>query len=197
MKTANPELIEQRRQQVLEAARICFEEKGFHGASMSAICKQAKMSPGHLYHYFKGKEELIESLVENSAQHYEERLASLVETGDPLDAMLERAYEIWEDSTEGFGGRLLAELKAEASRNPKVQEIIRGYDARLHERFAKIIRFGQSTGTISKEIDALGFAVLIVSCIDGLRIAGHANGDFDLKAPTETLKLMVRKTLAP
>ena len=37
-----------RRNQVLDAAAICFRNHGFHGASMAQISKTAGMSPGHI-----------------------------------------------------------------------------------------------------------------------------------------------------
>ncbi|MBK1879700.1 TetR/AcrR family transcriptional regulator [Pelagicoccus mobilis] len=48
MRSVDPTLVSERRRQILEAALFCFREKGFHGASMSSICKKAQMSPGHL-----------------------------------------------------------------------------------------------------------------------------------------------------
>ncbi len=53
---------EQRRKQIMEAARKVFSAKGFNRATMEEIAGEAELSPGTLYLYFKNKEELHTSL---------------------------------------------------------------------------------------------------------------------------------------
>ncbi len=53
---------ENRRQQILDAARKVFSQKGFSNATMEEIASEAELSPGTLYLYFKNKEELYASL---------------------------------------------------------------------------------------------------------------------------------------
>ena len=66
MRTANPELQEQRRRQILRAAGQCFAEKGFHQASMAEIAKAAGLSMGLLYRYFANKDALVMAFAELS-----------------------------------------------------------------------------------------------------------------------------------
>ena len=53
----------ERRQQILEAALHVFAQDTYHGASMAAVAKKAKISKGLIYNYFKSKEEISISLV--------------------------------------------------------------------------------------------------------------------------------------
>ncbi len=53
---------EQRRKQIMEAAKKVFSAKGFNRATMEEIAGEAELSPGTLYLYFKNKEELHTSL---------------------------------------------------------------------------------------------------------------------------------------
>ncbi len=53
---------ERRRQQIIVAAKRVFSEKGFSRATMEDIAKEAELSPGTLYLYFKNKDELYASL---------------------------------------------------------------------------------------------------------------------------------------
>src|SRR5262245_15257582 len=50
---------EERRRRVLEAARQCFGEAGFAGATVEAIAQRAGVSNGLLYQFFRSKEELF------------------------------------------------------------------------------------------------------------------------------------------
>ena len=60
---------EQRRKQILEAAKKVFSAKGFNRATMEEIAGEAELSPGTLYLYFKNKEELHTSLSINILQY--------------------------------------------------------------------------------------------------------------------------------
>jgi AcrR family transcriptional regulator len=51
-----------KRQQIIEAAKICFMRDGFEAASMNDITAMAGVSKGTLYVYFEDKEDLFTSL---------------------------------------------------------------------------------------------------------------------------------------
>src|ERR1044072_9688442 len=53
-----------RREEILRAAGACFREKGLRGASINDICPRLKISPGHLYYYFKSRDAIIEALLD-------------------------------------------------------------------------------------------------------------------------------------
>ena len=48
----------------LEAAGACFWQKGFHQTTMHEICSHAELSPGTVYRYFAGNENIIAAMVE-------------------------------------------------------------------------------------------------------------------------------------
>ena len=48
-----------RRVEILRAAARIFRERGFAGAGMREIAEAADLSPANLYHYFRGKDELL------------------------------------------------------------------------------------------------------------------------------------------
>jgi AcrR family transcriptional regulator len=52
----------EKEQNILDAATILFVERGFHGTSTAEIAKTAGVATGTLFHYFKTKEELINRL---------------------------------------------------------------------------------------------------------------------------------------
>lgn len=48
-----------RRVEILRAAARIFRERGFAGTGMREIAVAAGLSPGNLYHYFRGKDEIL------------------------------------------------------------------------------------------------------------------------------------------
>ncbi|BAY07879.1 TetR/AcrR family transcriptional regulator [Calothrix sp. NIES-2098] len=53
------------REQILKTTRELFFTKGYHATSIDDVAKEAQISKGLLYHYFKGKEELLAALVDS------------------------------------------------------------------------------------------------------------------------------------
>lgn len=56
----------ERREIILDAARLVFDAKGLRGASLRAIAKAADCTTGAIYPYFKGKEEIYAELLGRS-----------------------------------------------------------------------------------------------------------------------------------
>jgi TetR/AcrR family fatty acid metabolism transcriptional regulator len=60
-----PDVSEERRKQIMDAALMVFSSKGLHQARMEDIAQQADLSKGTLYWYFNSKEEIISTLLTN------------------------------------------------------------------------------------------------------------------------------------
>lgn len=73
---------ERRRQQIIVAAKRVFTAKGFTKATMEDIAKEAELSPGTIYLYFKNKDELYASLSLRILQYLNIRLEHLTEDKD-------------------------------------------------------------------------------------------------------------------
>jgi AcrR family transcriptional regulator len=73
---------ERRRQQIMVAAKRVFIQKGFVGATMEDIAREAELSAGTLYLYFKNKNELYVSLTLRVLQYLNIRLEHLYNDKD-------------------------------------------------------------------------------------------------------------------
>jgi len=73
---------ERRRQQIIIAAKRIFSAKGFNKATMEDIAKEAEISPGTIYIYFKNKDELYASLSIRILQHLNIRLEHVKNQND-------------------------------------------------------------------------------------------------------------------
>ena len=76
----------QTRRAILDAAREGFVKHGYEGVSMRQIATELNCSPGTIYLYFHDKEELFQTLVEESFQRLLERLQKLPRANaDPVE----------------------------------------------------------------------------------------------------------------
>ncbi|MDJ0784286.1 MAG: TetR/AcrR family transcriptional regulator [Desulfosarcinaceae bacterium] len=92
---------ERRRQQIMVAAKRVFAEKGFNKATMEDIAKEAELSPGTLYLYFKNKDELYASLSLRILQYLLMRLEHVNRTtSEPsqnrIQALKDAMYDVYE-----------------------------------------------------------------------------------------------------
>ncbi|ATB34044.1 TetR/AcrR family transcriptional regulator [Melittangium boletus] len=69
------QLREERRRDVLSAARGVFARKGFVAAKISDIASAAGISHGLVHHYFPSKEALFAAVIEESVQGWEALIA--------------------------------------------------------------------------------------------------------------------------
>ena len=81
-----------KRRQILEGARRMFLDQGFDAASMGAIAREAGVSKGTLYVYFKSKEELFEAIVEGQCRAEAEQIFTL-DREAPIASELQRLGE--------------------------------------------------------------------------------------------------------
>jgi AcrR family transcriptional regulator len=92
---------ERRRQQIMVAAKRVFADKGFNKATMEDIAKEAELSPGTLYLYFKNKDELYASLSLRILQYLLMRLEHVNRTTmdspeNRIQALKEAMYDVYE-----------------------------------------------------------------------------------------------------
>jgi AcrR family transcriptional regulator len=92
---------ERRRQQIIVAAKRVFSDKGFNKATMEDIAKEAELSPGTLYLYFKNKEELYASLSLRILQYLHIRVThvnkeSSLNPEQKLRALMEAMYDVYD-----------------------------------------------------------------------------------------------------
>src|SRR5258706_3664907 len=59
-----PKVVEDRREQILEAAIRVFAQKGFDRATNKDIANEAGITPGLIYHYFESKQALLHAIIE-------------------------------------------------------------------------------------------------------------------------------------
>jgi len=92
---------ERRRQQIIVAAKRVFSEKGYSKSTMEDIAREAELSPGTIYLYFKNKDELYASLSLRILQYLNIRLEDVkrekdVEPRKKITAIKEALFDVYQ-----------------------------------------------------------------------------------------------------
>lgn len=190
---------EARRQQVLDAAKHCFHNHGFHSASMALIARTSGMSVGHIYHYFANKEAIIEAIVAADEAEKLARFESFRQAPDVLLAMIEQVDSGVERIMDMGNSVLLMEVLAEASRNEEIAALVNASDKasqiQLQELIAIIWRSHHPDTDLPSEETLVAKATVISAIFDGLRIRSIRNPDIDRKAVVDLLRPILKRIL--
>lgn len=178
--SAKPEdstIADRRKAQVLDAAVKCFREYGFHASSMSRISAAAGMSSGHIYHYFKSKEDIVAAIVARHRDEAELLLRHAASARSPAEAasiMLDDFPEVIAKYTDPAYSSLSLEILAEATRNPRIAEIVQQADASVQAKIQAV--HNEYSPAMKSKLEIMG------ALIDGLanRAIRNPNLDHDL-----------------
>jgi AcrR family transcriptional regulator len=83
------------REKLLMVAKQVFEQGNYHEASVSEICRRARVANGTFYQYFNSKEEVLLELAARLSEQLRVELAAALHTDGDLEARLLRALRIF------------------------------------------------------------------------------------------------------
>jgi TetR/AcrR family transcriptional regulator, transcriptional repressor of aconitase len=157
-----------RRDQILDASWRCFSKKGIHSTSMDDIVREANLSFGAVYLYYKSKEELILAAFASAFQAMRQILSPILLADDPLpppDFVREIAKVITSHAHRdglNFGVAFLMGW-SEAQSNPKLKEIIVAGQLAYREAAAVAIRKWQKRGDLAAKGNPENVAKVLLS----------------------------------
>ena len=188
-----PEYLEQRRQQILAAAAVCFARRGFHQTTMQDICDEADLSPGAVYRYFRGKEEIIEGICSLRQQQNASAVEAAMAKGNTLDSLdelirfffIEVDPEHWQDTCAIF----LA-IITEAPRSERIRSMLQRSGGEIRFQFMELIRESQAKGEFNASLDAEAIARVMVALYHGFVTQKLVDPDFDAHAYTKVVQAL-------
>ncbi|HEX3806595.1 MAG TPA: TetR/AcrR family transcriptional regulator [Gaiellaceae bacterium] len=108
-----------RRKELLDAAVRVFARKGFHSARVGDIAEEAGVAHGLLYHYFRSKDEVLETIFRDTWDLLQSDTERIEHADIPLREQLRRFARIylgsWLQTPE-----LVSVLVREIARSPEV-----------------------------------------------------------------------------
>ena len=169
--------------EILEMAFDMFLEKGFSEVSTNEIIREAGLTKGGFYYYFKSREDLDQRVVERFIHPF-------------FTKPVEKMQEVWNGKKQDIlTGELLwhcffmpqrfvnfqkAVDKDVAFRNfyfllyesmkkfPEVNDYFKGFNTKRGEMLHRILERGQMRGEITKNIDLENYVTMILAMQDGI-----------------------------
>ena len=186
-----------RRRRIQEAARTVFSERGYAGASIELIARAAQLSVGAIYLYFRSKEDLYVSLVEDTLTVFDVDMAQVREQTE-VSGRLRATWSIlvrWAEK-DPEGPRILRLLAQPAIRPQLSDEVVTAVSAgigRVQDHIGASVADGIHAG-IYRQVNAREIADLAWSVLLGSLDAAEMRTNLGL--PTEDLALRTDRALA-
>jgi AcrR family transcriptional regulator len=165
-----PKVVEDRREQIIDAALRVFAQKGFARATNRDIAQEAGITTGLIYYYFKSKEDLLRAALEERspaqvmAQITSEMLEQPPEVLLPLLFM--RVLSIVEN--EQFVGLVRVLLPEMLHGSTEVAPIALSLFHRVFGFLSNYLKVQASRGAVRADIDADMTTQLVVSSMIGM-----------------------------
>jgi TetR/AcrR family fatty acid metabolism transcriptional regulator len=138
---------------ILDAATAVFARTGYHAARISDIAREAGIAYGLVYHYFRNKEEILETIFEERWTGFVETVEAIAEaptaTSEKLEAiaaLILGAYRVRRDWVKVF---VLEIQRSSRFAEPGQLRAV----GRFFQALARILSAGQQRGELRGDLD--------------------------------------------
>lgn len=177
-----PDVSEERKEQILDAAAIVFSQQGFASARMDDIVQQSGLSKGALYWYFKSKDDIILALMHrffdqdlDGLNHIQELKLSARDTLlQYTDAMI-MEFEQVKALTP-----LIYDYYSSATRDEEKRDFFQVYFQKYQASMGAIIQQGIDNGEF-RPINIQSFVLTLIAMLEGLFLLNSIEELVDLK----------------
>lgn len=186
----------ERRQHILDTSRRLFIENGFHRTGVAQISAVSGVKVGQIYRDFSSKEDIIAAIALRDLSQFldEAGLERAIQAGD-MTAVRQwiLAFVTYDEDVDGY--RLMPEIMAESSRNPRIARLQEEISGRVKHALAMALAAwapGRSRETARSEL-----ADLILTLGGGLcqSIVMEALQGRDYRPLCERLQAIVSREL--
>ena len=190
---------EDKRRLILEAAVHVFAQKGYHTSRVGDIAEEAGVAHGLLYHYFRSKDELLETIVRETWRDVLDAVRVVEETDETARERLAGVAKIllraWRRDPD-----LVRVLVREVTRSATLQRQI----VEIDQAFAsleRIIAQGQEEGEFRADVDPRMVSYVFYGALEeiltGWVLGQLDDGDEQIAAAEQTVIEVVCGGLTP
>jgi AcrR family transcriptional regulator len=142
---------EERRAEIIAAARTFFKEKGQQNVTMQEIMERLGIAKGTIYYHFPSKEDLLEAIVEQLVDEELARKKAILTGAEGLDALEKFRLLLTSDTLAEDNEAILNDLHREANARMHAKQLGR-YLEKLAPLFASVIEQGRLEGIFTTAV---------------------------------------------
>lgn len=188
--------LEERKAEILRAARVVFIRHGFERATMQDIATEAGISPGAIYRYFPSKGSLITSACAAAAAGYLSAFDADRDERGGLEVLFGDGRAVW-DLLFGPEGNDALRINLEATvagvRDPEVIGAhLRDQMAAEVNQLGQLVERAQRERTLATDFDPRVLGAMLLAATQGMHVLNaQLQDDIDTDAAWRLLKRMV------
>ena len=153
-----------KRRILIDAAVRVFARRGYHAARVGDIAEEAGVAHGLLYHYFSSKEEVLETIFNETWSELLEAVRDVEESGDPARVQLRHVAAIllrsWRRQPD-LVRVLVLEVTRSAQLGQRVSDVRDAFAA-----IERIVTRGQEAGDLRSDLDPRLASVVFYGAIE-------------------------------
>ncbi|WP_030769953.1 TetR/AcrR family transcriptional regulator [Streptomyces sp. NRRL F-2664] len=199
--------LDARRRQILDGATRCFTRNGFHATSMQDVLKEADLSAGAVYRYFRSKEELIAAIAEETFVSIRSAFDAAAQQSPPPgpDVLIAQVLETILGVRAGDPGadprdfpRLMLQVWTETLRNEELAGLLRRGYTEISRAWIGLVETYRATGMLDSDVPADHIARTLIAAAQGYIAQQALFGGIDPRMLRDGLRgLMSMTTPAP
>ncbi|MEV6400473.1 TetR/AcrR family transcriptional regulator [Streptomyces sp. NPDC051907] len=198
MARVSQEHLDARRRQILDGAARCFARNGFHATSMQDILREAGLSAGAVYRYFRSKEELIGAIAGEAFAAIRGAFDDAARTTPPPtpDVLLGRVLRtMLEEQVPGGDrqefARLIVQVWTESLRDDALAAMMREGYAGMRQAWAKLVDAYRDNGLMTADVPADHVARTMIATAQGFIAQQAIFGDVRVDVLEDGLRALM------
>lgn len=182
---------DERRDNILDAARTVFGRRGYHAASTSEIAAVAGCSEPTLYKHFGSKQDLFVAALQHTGQAVKARVVAAVSGAEhPMAALAEVSAELLTDPKWAELMRMRA-LAISMAEDPAIGAALRTSMLHHSATTAGVMREAQQKGDVRTDVDPemIGWISVAISLLAAYRSA--LEGDEGMRDTARVMRALL------
>jgi AcrR family transcriptional regulator len=164
-----PDVSEERRPQIIDAAIRVFLRKGYRNATMPDVAREAGLSIGGVYWYFKSKDEIVMDILGQVFQSDLDDLNQVLSLDAPTAERVRTYVAQYAEHYDDYAwlDPVGIQFFAESAHDPKMRKFIRKYLSHYRQVLTALVEQGVQRGEF-KRVHPPDVANAILSLEEGL-----------------------------
>jgi AcrR family transcriptional regulator len=182
-----PDVSEERRGQIIEAALACFTRKGYANTTMDDIVAESGLSKGAIYWYFKSKDDVFQAAFTSMFEAVGTGSVMALQACETAAERLRVGARTMVGLTRDIEGyfALIIEFWAQSENRDEVMGFWAEMLIQYQQAIAAIFKGGIQSGEF-KDVDADALAWMIMTAYDGLAAYDMMIPNLDMDKISET-----------